>query len=135
MFTQKQIDELQKNKDVVICSQKSITYRKEFRLEAVKKYYEEGHSPRMIFEEAGFDIGIIGKDRAKDSLLRWRRIYNNKGEEELIKATKGGYQGKKTRKKIKHKNNQEKIEYLEAKVKYLEVENCFLAKLRGLKRE
>lgn len=133
MFTQEQINQLLKNKNVSRCSSKSITYGKDFKLLAIKRYYEDGHSPRMIFEEAGFDLDIIGKERAKGSLSRWRRTYSKKGEKELTKENRGG--SGRRRKKIAHKNSKEKIEYLETKIEYLEAENDFLAKLRGLKRE
>ena len=133
MFTQEQINSLLVNKNVAKCSFKSITYKKEFKTWAVKKYFEEGYSPRMIFEEARFDINIIGTDRADDSLLRWRRKYNNKGKDGLRKDCRGKAGGR--TKNIKFKNDKEKIKYLEGKIKYLDAENDFLAKLRDLKRE
>jgi uncharacterized protein (DUF2344 family) len=130
MFTRKQINELLNNNNVIKCSSKSITYGKDFKLLAVKKYYEDGYSPRMIFEESGFSINIIGKKRAKDSLLRWRRIYNKRGEKELVKENRGS-SGK--RKRLEFKSKDEEIKYLKTKIAYVEAENDFLAKLRGLK--
>ena len=59
-FTEAQIAELSQNKNISKCSAKSITYSKEFKLSAIKKYYKEGYSPRMIFEEAKLDIQLIG---------------------------------------------------------------------------
>ena len=50
-----------------------------------------------------------------------------------MKENRGGPGRRK--KWICHKNNKEKIEYLETKIAYLEAENDFLAKLRGLKRK
>ncbi len=132
MFTQEQTNELLNNKNVSRCSSKSITYSKEFKLLAIKRYYEDGHSPRMIFEEAGFDLDIIGKKRAKNSLSRWRRTYNKKGEKELTKENRGG-SGR--RKKLEFMSKNEEIEYLKTKIAYMDAENDFLAKLRGLKRE
>lgn len=132
MFTQEQINELLKNENVIKCSSESITYSKEFKLKAIKKYYEDGYSPNMIFREAGLDLSIIGRDRPKECLKRWRQVYKNKGKKELMKENRGGPRRKN---KIKHKNSKEKIEYLETKIAYLEAENDFLAKLRGLKRE
>jgi len=133
MFTQEQINKLQRNKNVSKCSSTSITYSKEFKLCAVKKYYENGYSPKMIFEEAGFNLNTIGRERARFSLARWRKIYNKKGEKELIKEGRGGLGRRK--KKVEFKNDKEKIEYLETKIKYLNAQNDFLAKLRGLERE
>ena len=131
-WTTVQIKELLANKNVDNCSDRSITYNKEFKAWAVKRYYKEGYSPRMIFEEAGFDLVIIGKERVKCSLLRWRRTYSKKGKNELIKENRGG-PGR--RKKLKFKSKNEEIEYLKTKIAYMDAENDFLAKLRGLKRE
>jgi hypothetical protein len=132
MFNQEQINDLLKNKNVSKCSSKSITYSKDFKLLAIKKYYEEGYSPNMIFREAGFDIGVLGSERIRGCLKRWRKIYNNKGDTALMKENRGKTKWKKE--KIP-KNNKDKIKYLKTKIAYLEAENDFLAKLRGLKRK
>ena len=133
MFTQEQIIELQKNKNVKKRSAKSITYEEKFKLWAIKKYCEEGYSPRMIFDEAGFDVSIIGTDRAHDALLRWRRKYSSSGEKGLA----NDYRGKSSerKKKPQFRTKDEEIEYLKTKIAYINAENDFLAKLRGLKRE
>lgn len=133
MFTKEQIKDLEKNKFVSKCSPKSINYHKDFKIWAVKKYFEEGCSPRMIFGEAEFDISVIGKERAKDSLSRWKRKYSSKGEKGLLEDNRGKLYGRKKGRQFKTKD--EEIEYLKAKVTYMNAENDFLAKFRGLKRE
>ena len=132
MFTQDQVKELLKNKNVSKCSPKSITYKKEFKAGAVNKYYNEGYSPKMIFEEAGFSLGVIGKKKPDKCLHRWKTIFNQRGEKELLKENRGQSGG---RTKTKFKDKQKEIEYLKTKIAYLDAENDFLAKLRGLKRE
>jgi hypothetical protein len=132
MYTQKQIKKLLQNKNVLKCSESSITYCRKFKLKAVKQYFDEGYSPKMIFDEAGFDANIITKDKAKDCLKRWKKIYKNKGENNLLNENRGNNGG---RDKKSFKNDKEKIEYLETKIAYLDAENDFLAKLRGLKRK
>lgn len=132
MFTQEQIKKLSKNKNVDRCSSKSITYNKKFKLLAIKKYYEEGYSPRMIFEEAGFDIVALGRERIKDCLKRWRKKYTKQGKAGLMKEKRGRPEIKK---KTRFKNKDEEIKYLKIKIKYLDAKNDFLAKLRGLKGE
>ena len=132
MFSSEQIAELEKNKNVFKCSAKSITYSNEFKLLAVKRYYEEGVSPKIIFSEAGFDISWLGK-KPKANLRHWRQKYNTSGKDYLFKEGRGGPGRRK--KELMYRNSDEKIEYLETKIAYLEVENDFLAKLRGLKRE
>jgi len=133
MFTQKEINELLKNEYVSKCSSKSVTYSKEFKLLAVNKYYEDGYSPNMIFGEAGFDLGLLGHNRPEQCLKRWRKKYKEKGDEGLEEDDRGKHGGRK--KESTFKNDKEKIKYLEAKIAYMDAENDFLAKLRGLKRK
>lgn len=132
MFNSEQIKELVNNKNVSKCSAKSITYSKKFKIWAVRKYYEEGYSPSIIFQEAGFNLDVIGKKKPKECLRRWKAIYNSEGEEGLNKESRGRNGGRKP--KIQFKDDKEKIKYLEAKIAYMDAENDFLAKLRGLKR-
>lgn len=135
MFTEEQIDLLLANKNVSKCSPKSITYKKAFKIWAVKKYLEEGYGPSMIFREAGFNLSIIGRDKPEWCLTRWRKIYFQKGEEALLKENRGGQGSGGRPPKMKFKNDKEEIKYLKAKIAYMDAENDFLAKLRGLKRE
>ena len=43
---------------------KAITYTDEFKRNFIKEY-EKGKFPREIFEEAGFDMEIVGIERVK----------------------------------------------------------------------
>ena len=122
MFTQKEIREILKNKNVIKCTTVYITYSEEFKIQSVKKYLKKGYSARTIFKQAGFDIGIIGKERAEQAMSRWRRIYRIKGEKGLIEKPKG-------RKKKVIRTKDQEIEYLKLKIKYMEEESSFLAKL------
>ncbi len=131
MYTQAEITKILQNKYVIKCSKTNITYSKEFKIKAVKEYYEEGMSPNMIFREAGFEINVLPYKTSDRCLNRWRKIYNEKGKDHLMKETRGA----KKKIKIIHKTDKEKIEYLEDKIAYLDAENDFLAELRGLKRE
>jgi transposase-like protein len=132
MFNTDQINELSKNKNVLRCSTKSITYGQEFKLKAIKQYYEDGLGPNQIFEEAGFPRAWLGEYRARNCLKLWRNKYKKDGQEALLKENRGGPGRRK--KRMSH-DDKEKIEYLETKIAYLEAENDFLAKLRGLKRK
>ena len=128
MFNPEQIKELLKNTNVDKCSLNSITYNKDFKLRSVKRYYDQGDSPNIIFEAAGFDLSVIGRKKPKDCLKRWRKIYNTKGEKALMRDNRHG-PGRRAKTK-----EPDDIKYLKAKITYLEAENDFLAKLRGLKR-
>lgn len=132
-FTIDQIVELSKNVNVAKCSEKSITYGKEFKLRAVKQYQEEGYSPGMIFEEAGFDIYLIGKEVPDDSLLRWRRVYTAKGVQGLNMEARGKHR-KGGRPKTRGLTDTDKIKRMAIEIAYLKAENDFLAKLRAAKK-
>lgn len=132
MYTKKQIDTIQNNKNVIRCSDTSIVYTKKFKLSAIQLYLKKGYSPNTIFKEAKFDLNIIGKDKPKGCLARWRRTYKEKGKEGLIND---GRSTSNRKKKLEFKTADEEIKYLKAKIAYMDAENDFLAKLRGLKRE
>ena len=78
-FTKEQVEALLKNKNVARCSAKSISYRKDFKILAVKEY-QEGLSALEIFKRAGFDISMIGNEVPRDCLRCWLKIFEEKGE-------------------------------------------------------
>lgn len=128
IFTKEQIASLIRNKNVASASEKSITYQRDFKLVAVKRY-QEGLSPSSIFAEAGFSLALIGRKTPKWCLERWREIYNAKGIAGLQKDGRGSHATGRPRDPA-HMSEKEKLKYLEAQVVYLKAENAFLAKLR-----
>jgi len=132
MFTKEQVKDLGKNKNVSKCSEKSITYSKDFKMKAVKQYGEEGITSSEIFRQAGFDLVIIGKDIPKQSLKRWNRAFKAKGLNGLAELR--GKSGGGGRPKTKNLTDADKIKRLEVEVAYLKAENDFLAKLRASKK-
>jgi len=132
-WTQNEIKELLANKNVENCSDRSITYNKEFKAWAVRKYYEEGYSPGMIFKEAGFDISVIGIKTPRFSLQRWRKEYQERGIDSFELERRGqGNRG--CRPRTKELNDTDKIKRLEIENAYLKAENDFLVKLRAAKK-
>lgn len=127
IFSQEQIDELSKNKNVLRCSDKSITYHYDFKVAAIKQYQNEGLSATQIFKQAGFNMDTIGRDAPVDNLKRWRKVFNAKGINGLSTEARGRGGG---RSKANWSNDKEKLKYLEVQVAYLKAENAFLAKLR-----
>ena len=132
MFNQEQIAELEKNENVLRCNAHYITYSNKFKLWAMKKYYEEGLGAKTIFKEAGFNLSWMG-EKPKSNIKRWRNKYDSDNSDYVFKEGRGGPGRRK--KELIYRNDKEKVEYLETKIAYLEAENDFLAKLRGLKRE
>ncbi|MGL5714437.1 MAG: IS3 family transposase [Paraclostridium sp.] len=77
-FTDKNVLELAKNIYVKNISNKSITYTNEFKIHFIAEY-NNGKTPRQIFDEAGFNIDIIGTKRIECASSRWRKAYEKSG--------------------------------------------------------
>ena len=78
LFTEEEIIILKQNKYVKKVTSKGITYTDEFK----RIFIDEngnGKLPRVIFEECGFNINIIGMQRVKSSASRWRTAFKNGG--------------------------------------------------------
>jgi len=133
-FTKEEVEALSKNVHVSKCSEKAISYSKEFKILAVKQYIEDGLSPAQIFNKAGFKPFGLKKGIAKLRLFEWRKIYATKGEVGLSLETRGKAKGG-GRPKTKGITDADKIERLETENVYLKAENSFLAKLRAKRRE
>lgn len=127
IFTSEQTAEIKRNEHVIRCSERSITWSQQFKVQAVKRY-EQGFTPREIFKQAGFDLSIIGRDEPRDCLKRWNRVYRRNGEAGLNKKRGGPGRPR----KIHHDGESEAdtIKRLEIEVAYLKAENSFLTKLR-----
>jgi transposase len=133
ILTKEQIVELLNNSNIVKCSEKSITFSKEFKINAVKRYYEEGIPSSRIFIDAGFNLSVIGKKTPKRRLSDWKEIYKIKGENGLLIETRGRGRGG-GRPKTKGITPEDRIKRLEAENAYLKAENDFLAKLWAKRR-
>lgn len=129
LFTEKEIKILSKNKNVLKVSSKSIVYALEFKEKFIEEY-SKGKLPRIIFEENGFDIEIIGIKRVEQSAQRWKKSYNKEG----LLGLKDSREHSSGRPKSRELTDVEKMEKLEAKIKFLEIENEFLKKLKKMRR-
>ena len=87
IYTDDQIEQLLKNKNIAMCSERSITYGNKFKIRAVK-LYNQGLTSTEIFKQAGFDCNVIGKKKAVDCIRRWKRTIKKKGIKGL-KETRG----------------------------------------------
>lgn len=131
IFSAEQMKQLSKNVNVESCSQRSITYNKDFKIKAVR-FYKQGLTSREIFAEAGFDLDTIGRDQPKECLSRWNKTWKEKGEPGLAIETRGRLGRPK---KPKDLSERDKIKRLEMEIAYLKAENDFLAKLRAKRAE
>ena len=80
IFNKIQIKQLEKNKNVLKVSERSISYCPNFRVRAGKEN-QKGKSPSQIFLESEFDLAVIGEKKPKQCLKRWRKTYEQFVEE------------------------------------------------------
>lgn len=129
IFDKEQIKELLQNENVAGCSEKSISYRKDFKILAVRKY-QDSWSPLEIFRQARFNLNVIGRDKPKGCLRRWLKVFRQNGETGLKIDGRGQSKAGGRPKGLANLTDEEKLKRLEAEVAYLKEENRFLAKLR-----
>lgn len=132
LFSKNQINELERNPNVIRVTEQAITYHPDFKVKAVLENIK-GESPARIFMDHGFDLDIIGKGSPRKRLYSWRKIYNESGEMGLTLDGRGKTRAE--RSSSKELSLEEKLKRAEAKIKFLEVENDFLKKLEELERQ
>jgi len=79
LFSEAEIEILSKNRYVKNVSTKAITYTDEFKVLFIAER-SKGKLPVNIFQDAGFDVNIIGKHRIWCASKRWRNNYSKDGE-------------------------------------------------------
>lgn len=129
-LTSHQQTELKMNPYVKAVSDKAITYTDEFKRLFIAQS-ETGKLPREIFEEAGFDVEVIGITRVHKAATRWRTAYKKHGTSGL-EDTRKHSSGRPLEREL---SIEEKYTRLEAKMRLLEAENELLKKLDLLERQ
>ena len=61
-FTEEEQEILKGNKHVILVTDKAIYYTNEFKLLFIKEYLG-GKKPAQIFQDAGFDLKMLGSKR------------------------------------------------------------------------
>lgn len=129
LFTDKEIKNLSNNSNVKSVSTKGITYTDEFKRIFITES-ENGKLPRLIFEENGFDVDIIGIVRVNRAAARWRATYKESGVLGLC-DTRNDNSGRPIKREL---SLEEKNTKLEAQIKLLRAENELLKKLDMIER-
>lgn len=129
LFTEEEVSILKQNKYVKKVSSKGITYTDEFKRIFIDEN-NNGKLPRIIFEQCGFDIDIIGTQRVKSFADRWRTAFKNGGAVKLTDTRKYN-NGRPVENDL---TLEEKYKKLEAKMKLLQAENELLKKLDMIER-
>lgn len=129
VFNEKEIKQLKTNPYIKKVSEKSITYQEEFKYLFILQL-SEGKTPRMIFEQAGFDVDMIGMKRIEAAASRWKKAYQTSGMAGL-KDTRQTNSGRRLNRVL---STEEHTARLEAKIKLLEAENELLKKVYLMER-
>ncbi|PEL19072.1 IS3 family transposase [Bacillus pseudomycoides] len=130
LFTEKEMQVLSSNPYVKSVSEKGLTYTDEFKRIFIEED-EKGKLPRVIFEECGFDIDVIGIQRVVSSGNRWRASYKENGVFGL-RDTRKENSGRKLEREL---TLEEKYARLEAERNLLKAENELLKKIKTYGRE
>ncbi|OOG89767.1 hypothetical protein BTH41_05205 [Bacillus mycoides] len=125
LFTEKEMQVLSSNPYVKSVSEKGLTYTDEFKRIFIEED-EKGKLPRVIFEECGFDIDVIGIQRVVSSGNRWRASYKENGVFGL-RDTRKENSGRKLEREL---TLEEKYARLEAERNLLKAENELLKKIK-----
>jgi transposase len=132
IFNECQIKILENHPHVKQVSDRSIAYHPDFKVKAVKEN-QSGKGPTQIFIDHGFDVDMIGSDKPKECLKRWRKIFGMYGEEGFYTERRG--KGSLGRPTSKQDTQEDRLKKAEARIKYLEAELDFLKKLDELERQ
>ena len=132
IFNEIQMKLLESNQSVDHVSERSISYTNDFKIKAIKENLN-GKGPSQIFIEHGFDLQVIGHKKPKQCLKRWRKTFNEFGEEGFLTERRG--KGSTGRPSSKQLTVEDSLKKAEARIKYLEAELEFLKKLDNLERQ
>ena len=119
-FSEKELEELNKNPYVLYAENNKIAYSNAFKHHFMDEL-NKGKRPQDIFAEAGFDVVALGGKRIERCAARWRESY--------AAGSLGNYEDSQVRKlnasnaKKERASQNERIEILRAKVKELN-EKC-----------
>jgi hypothetical protein len=115
-FNEFQIKELENNPHVKQVSDRSIAYHPDFKVKAIKEN-QAGKSPTQIFIEHGFELEMIGSDKPKGCLKRWRKTFEQYGEDGFYTERRG--KGSPGRPKSKEHSQEDQLKNLEAELEFL----------------
>lgn len=115
LYNNLELSLLLKNSNVIKVSDRSISYHTDFKVKAVREYLT-GKTPNQIFIENGFNLELIGHEKPKGCLRRWRVIYKAFGEPGLRDEKRGN--GSIGRPSNKNLSTNEKLKKAESRIKF-----------------
>lgn len=138
-FTQEERAILSKHKHVAKVTDHTVSFTPAFKKFAVTENVDKGRRPQDIFITEGIAVSIIGSDIPQRNLEAWRKKVSERGLDALDTDNRGRSKGSSGRKKKEHideskMSDKEIIEYYKTKCAYIDAENDFLARTRGIPR-
>ena len=132
IFNEHQRRQIEVNPNVASVSDRAIQYTAEFKLKAIQEN-QSGKGPAQIFREAGFDLEIIGLKKAQSAIKRWKKTYQNLGEQGFLEERRG--KGSTGRPRTEKLSADKKLEKAEARIRLLEAELTLQKKLDEMERQ
>lgn len=138
IFTVQERAMLSKSKHVTKITDHTVSFTKEFKEFAIKENVEKGRRPQDIFITSGIPVSIIGNDIPQRCLGAWRKTAKERGTGTLFEdrrlKNKGAGRKKKERIDESKMSHKDLLEYYKTRSEYLDKENDFLARTRGIPR-
>lgn len=88
IYTEQEIEILERNPNIKSVSSKSITYSPAFKIKATEQS-KTGMTSTVIFEEAGLPASLIGEGKAHQSLGRWKKSMAKQGQDGFLQEMRG----------------------------------------------
>lgn len=137
LYTASEITELLSHPWVLSCTSKYLSFSSDFKKQALDLYIEDHLSPRRVFLRLGLPDFIVYSSLPKNTLKDWKKRFNSWWIEELIWKKKGRPKSEKPPwwmgKWMGKDGTFDELEYLRAKVAYLEEENKAFILIRAWK--
>jgi hypothetical protein len=136
-YTTSQIQELLSHPWVISCTEKYLCFTPVFKKQAIDLSIQENLSPRRVFSRLGLPEFIVYSDLPKNALKDWKKRINTWWIEEL--SSKKKWRRKKENPPWSNgwvwwvPPQFDELEYLRAKVAYLEEENKAFSLIRAWK--
>lgn len=137
-FTEEQRAVLLKHPHIARVTNHHVSYTPAFKKFAVVEHRDKGRRPQDIFITEGIAVSIVGNDTPQRNVESWQKKVEMGGFDTLSTdgrgQRKGGRRKKKERVDEGNMSDTERIEYYKTKCAYIEAENDFLARTRGIPR-
>lgn len=138
-FTDEERVLLLKHRHIANVTDHTVSFTSAFKKFAVTENVDKGRRPQDIFITEGIPVSIIGGDIPQRNLEAWRKKVKEFGVDVLDKDNRGrnkGSSGRRKKERIDESKMSDKeiIEYYKTRCAYIDAENDFLARTRGIPR-